>query len=264
MATPRVAKSDDEGSPGKITLCCSYLRISTTGQEDGYGLEIQRSQIESFLKSNPTFKLVASYQDIASGATVSRPQLQNLLADARQRKFSKVLCYRMDRISRDLYTGLWIEKELLVHGVEVLSISESCNGNSPLEKAMRAMVQCFSALERDTITLRLLSGRRKRLAENKFAGGSVPYGYRLRDGKFVIEPKAAEVVRLIFKLRRSGLTYEKLAEELTRRKIKAPSGGNWKPGSLYYTCNNKTYFGALKYGETQPNAHDAIIREGGH
>jgi site-specific DNA recombinase len=169
---------------------------------------------------------------------------------------------RLDRLARDLYVQLWVEKELLRHNVEVVSIQEPCNGDNAISKAMRSIIGVFASLEREVIRDRLWSGRRKRLEQNRFAGGSVAFGYKLdrRTGKLVIDQKAADVVRLIFKLRRQdGLTYSELAAELNRRNIKAPGGGLWKPGTVHYTYNNKTYLGALKYGETKLGAHEALV-----
>lgn len=260
MATPCLAKSQ-AGTAGEVAA--GYVRVSTSDQaENGLSLPLQREAITRYCQQN-NLSCLRIYEDAGrSGATIERDGLQRCLSDAKLRQFKKVIVWRLDRWSRDLYQGLWLSKELLVHGVEVVSISEPFNGQDPLTKAMRAIVQTFAELERETIKSRLWSGRRKRLEQGRFAGGSIPFGYKLdsRTGKLVIEPKAAETVRLIFKLRRQNkLTYTKLAEELNRRNIKAPSGGQWRPGTVHYTCANKTYFGALKYGDTKANAHEALI-----
>ena len=80
--------------------------------------------------------LIKIYEDPGrSGATIERPGLSDLLRDAKQRAFKKVIVWRLDRWSRDLYQGLWLSKELLVHGTEVVSISEPFNGQDPLFQA---------------------------------------------------------------------------------------------------------------------------------
>lgn len=260
MATPCVAKSD-AGSPAKNSV--GYIRVSTSDQADTEktSLPLQREAIARYCKQN-ALKLSKIYEDPGrSGATIERPALQSLLADAKLRQFERVVVWRLDRWSRDLYQGLWLSKELLVSGIEVVSISEPFNGQDPLTKALRAIVQTFAELERETIKSRLWSGRRKRLEQGRFAGGSVPFGYRLRNGGLVIEPNAAEVVRLIFNLRAKGLTYKELAAEMNRLGHKSPSGGSWGPSAIHYTCNNKTYFGTLKYGASKKMAHPPIIAQ---
>lgn len=262
MATPRVANSH-AGSPVEVASV-GYIRVSTSDQaENGLSLPLQREAITRYCQQN-ALALLKIYEDPGrSGATIERPGLTDLLRDVKQRQFKKVIVWRLDRWSRDLYQGLWLSKELLIHGAEVLSISEPLNGNDPLTKAMRAIVQTFAELERETIKNRLWSGRKRRLKNLQFAGGSVPFGYRQRDGKFIIDPKAAETIRLIFKLRAKGMTYKELSAKLNHDGIKPRGGKLWHPSTVHYIINNSTYKGALKYGETMPNAHDAIINDGG-
>lgn len=263
MGTPRVAESH-AGTAGEGA--CGYIRVSTSDQaENGLSLPLQREAIARYCQQH-ALRLLKVYEDPGrSGATIERAGLQSLLAEAKLRQFKKVVVWRLDRWSRDLYQGLWLSKELLVHGIEVVSISEPFNGQDPLTKAMRAIVQTFAELERDTIKSRLWAGRRKRLEQGRFAGGSIPFGYKLdeRTGTLRIDPKAAEVVRLVFKLRGKGLTYKVLADEMNRLGHKSPSGSIWRTSTVHYICANKTYRGALKYGESKAGAHDAIIRDDG-
>jgi len=257
MGTLRVAPSNAESA---VEVAVGYVRVSTSDQaENGLSLPLQREAIARYCKDH-SLTLLKIFEDPGrSGATIERAGLQSLLSEAKSRQFKKVIVWRLDRWSRDLYQGLWLSKELLVHGVEVVSISEPFNGQDPLTKAMRAIVQTFAELERETIKGRLWSGRRKRLEQGKFAGGSVPYGYRLRNGQLVVDPKAAETIRLIFKLRAKGLTYKELAEKLNHDGIKPRFGKRWHPSTVHYVINNKTYRGTLSYGEERPNAHEAII-----
>jgi site-specific DNA recombinase len=258
MAKLSLAKSQGE-SPA---ICVSgYIRVSTTDQaENGLSLDVQREAITRYCQQN-SLKLLNIYADPGrSGATIERPGLQQLLADAKLRPFQQIVVWRLDRWSRDLYQGLWLSKELLVHSVEVVSISEPFNGNDPLTKAMRSIVQTFAELERETIKSRLWTGRRKRLSQGQFAGGSVAYGFKLdrKTGKLAIEPKAAETVRVILALRKKGLTYKELAAQLNKGGMKSPSGKTWHPSTVHYICANKTYSGVLKYGEERPGSHDEI------
>lgn len=238
-----------------------YIRVSTSDQaENGLSLPLQREAITRHCKQNSQ-TLLKIYEDPGrSGGTIERPALRQLLADAKHRNFQKVIVWRLDRWSRDLYQGLWLSKELLVSGVEIHSISEPLNGSDPMSKAMRAIVQTFAELERDTIKERLWSGRRKRLDQGRFAGGSAPFGYKLRNSEMVLDPKAAETVRLIFKLRDQGHTYSKLADALNKRGIKPRQGAKWWPSSVAYICANraKTYAGIVTYGTAKKGTHEPI------
>ena len=78
-------------------------------------------------------------------------------------------------------------------------------------------------------------GQRKRFADGK---ARVPYkhflGYdRGEDGKLVVNPEQAKVVRLIYKLFLTGLSYKAICNELMKQGIKSPSGKEkWYPGAV--------------------------------
>ena len=78
-------------------------------------------------------------------------------------------------------------------------------------------------------------GQRKRFADGK---ARVPYkhflGYdRGKDGNLVINPEQAKVVKLIYKLFLTGLSYAAIAKELMKLGIKSPAGKDkWYPVSV--------------------------------
>ena len=63
------------------------------------------------------------YDDPAiSGATTNRPALRRLLADAKAGKFKVVVCYKLDRISRNLRDFLDITDTLQKCGVRLACV----------------------------------------------------------------------------------------------------------------------------------------------
>ena len=85
-------------------------------------------------------------------------------------------------------------------------------------------------------------GQRKRFADGKV---SVPFkrflGYnRGEDGNLVINPEQAKVVKLIYKLFLTGLSYKAIAKEMMERGIKSPAGKDrWNPGAVRSILTNE-------------------------
>ena len=79
--------------------CVSYKRISTANQE----LENQTDSIEKQIELFGWNK-VGEYQEIISGmkSRDTRPQLRKLLADARKRKFDRVIVFELSRLGRSV------------------------------------------------------------------------------------------------------------------------------------------------------------------
>ena len=80
----------------------SLIRVSTTGQEDGWGLQSQQNQIDAFA-AREGIEIVERFVEIESGASKSRTVLHQAL-EACVRTDSMLLCQKMDRLARSLTT----------------------------------------------------------------------------------------------------------------------------------------------------------------
>jgi len=73
-----------------------YLRVSTEDQaKEGYSLEVQRGYLESFA-NREEYEIYKIYcDDGISAYSTRRPALQDLLKDAKEKKFNLVLVYKI-------------------------------------------------------------------------------------------------------------------------------------------------------------------------
>jgi DNA invertase Pin-like site-specific DNA recombinase len=74
-----------------------YARVSTSDQTNA----IQIRELTEYV-GNRGWELAGTYQDHMSGAKASRPGLDQLMADARRRKFDIVVAWKLDRFGRSL------------------------------------------------------------------------------------------------------------------------------------------------------------------
>jgi len=238
-----------------------YCRVSTEGQaEHGMGLQIQKDGINRFIQDHPEYELVKIYEDPGiSGASLNRPGLNALLGDAKGKGFSKVIIAKLDRLARDLYIQLWVEKELLVHGIEVISLAEAFNGKDPMTTAMRQIVGVFAQLEKGRITERLLSGRLKKASLGGYAGGRLPRGYATDEGKLRLN-REATTVRAIQKLHRQGWAFRRIARHMNEQHIPNSKGACWYPATIRYIVLNQVYQGHIRYaGQLTRGTHQLLV-----
>jgi DNA invertase Pin-like site-specific DNA recombinase len=182
----------------------AYLRVSTDGQvgEDKYGLAAQRQAVSEYAEANG-IEIVQWYSDEGfSGAVLDRPALQSLLSDATHFHFYTVLVARTDRIARDLFIQLWVEKELSKHNVQIFSVGEPFHGSDPMTVAFRQMAGVFAELEKHRIRERMSAGRKQKARGGGYAGGGAPLGYYTeRGGRALrLDEEKVETVRRIFEL----------------------------------------------------------------
>lgn len=256
----------------------AYFRVSTDEQvNSGTGLETQDRAVLAFAESQQ-YEIVETVVDPGfSGATrpADRPGFARVLELAEARAFSVLLVYKIDRLARDIRYAITTVSDLAEHhDVAFRSVTESViNTSSPMGRTVFAIFAGMAENERYTIRDRTASGRMNTAGRGGFAGGRVPYGYRLEGEKkakrLVIVPEHAAVVKRIYKaIRREKRTLRSICAELNAEGVPSPTGKHWHPSRVAYVIDNQKYRGALEYlfqwnGETthvlQPDTHRAII-----
>ena len=117
------------------------------------------------------FTIIREYIDIGqSGAKDSRPELNELMADARKRKFDSILVWRFDRFARSTKHLLLALEEFRSLGVQFISYQENIDTSSPLGQALFTIVSAVAQLERDLIRERVSAGIRNARANGKKLG----------------------------------------------------------------------------------------------
>jgi len=122
----------------------AYLRVSTQEQaESGLGLE---AQVAAITKAFGEPGAVYSDEGI-SGSKADRPALGELL-DSLQ-PGDVVAVAKRDRLARDLFLTLWVEKEAKKAGARIVSAAgEGTENDDPASGLMRHMVDAFAEYER--------------------------------------------------------------------------------------------------------------------
>ncbi len=143
------------------TLDAAYLRVSTHKQD----LASQQHAIETWLQKQKNKRKLADilvYEDIGlSGSRDDRPSLQRMLADAKQGLITRIIVYRLDRLSRNANSAISILLELDSLGIEFVSISQSVlnlSKDNPFRRTMLAAFSEIAELEREAIITRIRSG----------------------------------------------------------------------------------------------------------
>ena len=85
-----------------------------------------------------------------SGGSLDRPFIKKLIEDAQNKKFDKVLVYKLDRLSRSQKDTLYlIEDVFLKNNVDFVSMTENFDTATPFGKAMIGILSVFAQLERE-------------------------------------------------------------------------------------------------------------------
>lgn len=218
--------------PGRII---AYIRVSTQEQaESGLGLDAQLEAIhKAFGELSEVFR-----DEGYSGSDANRPGLLSALESLK--KGDTLAVAKRDRLARDAFLSLWIEKETKKHGAVIRSAAgEGTEKDSPADVLMRRMVDAFAEYEREIIRRRTAAAVRQKMNQKrdrleKLGGAYAPYGFDAVMGSNAIKrlvPNAGEqqVIQLIAQLRKRGLSFRGIGRHLEAKGIMAKSGKPWSP-----------------------------------
>ncbi len=143
-----------------------------------------------------------------SGKNTDRPAFQDMMEDMKAGQISKIIVYKLDRISRSILDFSNMMETLGKYRVEFVSATEKFDTSSPMGRAMLNICIVFAQLERETIQKRVADAYFARSQKSFYMGGRVPYGYKLiptvigsiKTAMYQIVPEEAEVVRLTYEL----------------------------------------------------------------
>lgn len=137
-----------------------YIRVSTGKQDE----QLQHDALdkEGVLKRN-------RYTDHGvSGAKTSRPQLDNMLADAEPGDIITV--YKLDRLGRSTAYVAQLIEELTARGIHIHSVADGLDSTTNTGKAMLQMLAIFAELERSFIRERTTAGLAAAKAQGRTGG----------------------------------------------------------------------------------------------
>jgi DNA invertase Pin-like site-specific DNA recombinase len=205
-----------------------YARISTAAQEDNTSLD---TQTEACLKLAKAQGVAVSkvYREVYTGAELyDRPRLSEARAEIKSGKYSHLIVYAIDRLSRDPIHLMIVAMECDRAGVELVFVSEPLD--STPEGALIRYVKGYAAqVEREKIRERCVRGKRAIAAAGRIHNaGTELYGYH-RDkeaGKRIIfEPEAAIVRQIFGMVTERGISIRGVVRFLNNEGIPTPSSG---------------------------------------
>jgi putative DNA-invertase from lambdoid prophage Rac len=132
-----------------------YARVSTTDQTNA----IQIRELKDYVERRG-WTLAGVYQDQMSGAKVSRPGLDQLMADARLRRFDAVVVWKLDRFGRSLVHCVSGIQELASMGIRFLATSQGLDTDesNPASKLLLHILAAVAQFERELIHERVSAG----------------------------------------------------------------------------------------------------------
>ncbi len=223
-----------------------YARQSID-KKDSISIE---SQIEFCKREVAPDEPIKIYQDKGySGKNIDRPSFQELLEDIKERQISKIIIYRLDRMSRSLMDFAHLIEIFTKYDVEFVSSTEKFDTSTPIGRAMLSIVMVFAQLERETIQLRIVDNYYERAKLGVYMGGSSPYGFDTKQHKvqgvksriLIPNENTQHVIDIYNKYAYEEVSLNIIADYLNKMGVKTSKDKNWHSDKLSKLLRNPAY-----------------------
>jgi DNA invertase Pin-like site-specific DNA recombinase len=143
-----------------------YARVSTLDQQP----ENQLLELRRYAEARG-WRVVAEHIDHGvSGAKERRPALDALRVQAKRRQIDGVLCWRLDRLGRNLRHLILLLDELQALGVAFVSLAEGIDATTPAGKLQLHILGAIAEFERGRIQERVMAGLARARARGQRLG----------------------------------------------------------------------------------------------
>jgi len=149
MENPKVSKEI-------VRKCAIYCRVSTEDQNPLH----QENVLKSYSKNND-ISIYKVYTDTITGSKDSRPALNNLMFDMRDKKFNCVIIYKLDRLGRSLKHLINICEEFYKKKVDLICTTQNIDTSTASGKLLFHILGAVAEFERELISERTKLGQKK-------------------------------------------------------------------------------------------------------
>lgn len=237
----------------KIAVYSRKSLFTGKGESVENQIEMCREYIDfSFADKGP--REIFVYEDEGfSAKDLNRPEFQKMMRDLETIRFDYIVCYRLDRLSRNVsdFSGL-IEK-LERKKVHLICIREHFDTSSPMGRAMMYITSVFAQLERETLAERVRDNMRMLARTGRWLGGTAPTGFDsaqlsevIVDGKTktshtLVFNQEIDVVKQMYKIFLENPSVAGVGKKLIRDGIRSGSGGFFSIPGIREILSNPVY-----------------------
>ncbi|PQP82796.1 hypothetical protein C0Q44_15535 [Paenibacillus sp. PCH8] len=247
-----------------------YARVSTDSDEQKNSIVSQVDYFNTYLnennyqlaktgvfyKTNGTFTVTSGYyvDEGFSGAKSNkyRKAFQEMMNDARARKFNIILTKSISRFGRNVKELLAAVAELRSYDIAVyfedLKINTMNSSDNFKLTIFAAQAEEESRAKSEAVQFGKLQGYKKGIW-----GGRAPYGYDVRQGKLVVNPNEAPIVKRVFSMYLNDcMGLRSIAQQLNADEVPTKRGASlWDQSLISKMLKNVVYTGELRLHRTK-------------
>jgi site-specific DNA recombinase len=237
----------------------AYIRVSTEEQATkGYSIESQRQILKDYAIGHD-LHIVQEFVEAESAYKPGRPEFSKMLKLLqKQREVTGVLCYKLDRLARNMQDYAVIEE---MQGIAIISATEAL----PTGATGRFVGSIHAAVSRyysDQLGERVRLALRTKATKGLWPAAA-PTGYIKRPDQRIIEPdqEMGPIIKHLFETyARGGVSLSALVALAQEMGLRTKKGGSLGKSALHKLMTNPIYHGTVRWdNNSYEGLHEPLV-----
>ena len=256
-----------------------YLRISRDDGDkaESDSIQNQRALLKDFIERDPEIELTREFVDDGySGTNFDRPGFQEMMDMVQEDQIDCIIVKDLSRLGRNyIETGRLIDQIFPFLKVRFISVNDQYDSFRNDNDADQIIVP-FKNLINDAycrdISMKIRSQLEVKRKNGLFVGPWPAYGYKKdpdNKNRLIVDDPAADIVKLIFNMKLSGYSQNRIADKLNEMGVLIPTeykraaglncnvgfwkGENprWVAATVTRVLTNEIYTGTMVQGKSR-------------
>lgn len=205
-----------------------YARLSyeTEANRERDTVETQIAYLKNFIGQQEDMELADIYADVSfSGTNFERPEFERMMQDIRARKIDTVITKDLSRLGRNyIDSGTYIERIFPLFNVRYIAVNDDFDTNRGGTDLTMPLKNIINEWYTRDLSNKMHASYQTMWKNGEYIYGRPPYGYRKDNTvkKLVVDKETAPIVKQIFEMYLTGMTYSEIARKLQQEGIVSP------------------------------------------
>ena len=182
------------------------------------------------------------------------------------RKYDAVIAASCGDVTENVYEFYAYRCKLRLRGSDLYVTKwDGYAGYNLYRKIFEEFTETLCRMELDHDPVTHANGRARKALKGGYIGGQAPMGYKVQEGKLMLNPDEVPVVELILERKHEGKTMLSTVDALNAGGYKTRKGGKFVISTVQSIWNNeKFYHGYYKLKDSDEwvqGQHEAIIKD---
>lgn len=226
----------------------AYCRVSTDSEEQLTSYTMQKRVYTEMIQKKPEWCLAGIYADegISGTRADKRVEFQRMIRDCQKGKIDYIITKSVSRFARNTAECIEYVRQLKLLGIGVIFEEQNCDTLKCDSELILTIHAGFAQAESESMSRNITWAVRKR-----FENGEVMFNYKKmigyrkgEDGKPEIIPEEAEIIRSIYDMFLSGMTFRQIVDLLLADGVETKCGKRrWSVSTIQGILRNEKYCG---------------------